>query len=307
MYKHNINLLPMQMTKSYESEGLIPKNIISVGANKKWEQGYTGNGIVIAILDSGCDTKNLSLVANIIDGYNFTEEHNGDTSNFEDLNGHGTHVAGILAASKNKKGTVGVAPNAKLLILKVLDELGKGSVETVVKALNYATKWRGPYGEKVRVISLSLGTRNPNEDMYRAIKKAITEDIPVVVASGNDGDGNINTDEYRYPGAYDEVIEVGAVDDENNIAPFTNTNRFVDIYAPGVDINSTFLQNEFAVLSGTSMAVPHVAGAIAIIIEEHEKKYGVPLREHGIHQLLRKYTDLIKIDENNNINVLSLK
>jgi major intracellular serine protease len=307
MKKNEVNLLPINLLEITSPEENPPSNIIDIGSQYKWSRGYTGKGVVVAVIDTGCETNHPDLKDRIIGGYNFTEEHRGDISIFEDTNGHGTHVAGIIAGSINGKGIVGVAPNAKLLILKVLDQFGSGSINSLVEAIHYAVDWRGPAGERVKIISLSLGSKKPSSDLYDAVKRAVAHNISVVAASGNDGDGNIETNEYRYPGAYKEVIEVGAINKLNEIAYFSNTNESVDLYAPGVKINSAYLKNGYAVLSGTSMATPHVAGAIALLIEEYEGLFRRELKEIEIYQLLMEHTTPIKVSRNKEIYLLNLE
>lgn len=313
MKKNEVRLLPFNYSKILSSsknippEETIPPNILDIGSQYKWSHGYTGKGVVVAVLDTGCETSHPDLKDRIIAGYNFTEEHGGDISIIEDTNGHGTHVAGIIAGSKNGIGIVGVAPNAKLLILKVLDQSGRGSINSLVEAIHYAIDWRGSAGERVKVISLSLGSKIPDSNLYEAVKRAVGHNISVVAASGNDGDGNIETNEYRYPGAYKEVIEVGAINKLNEIAYFSNTNESVDLYAPGVSIYSSFLDNGFASLSGTSMVVPHVAGAIALLIEEYEDLLGRELNEMEVYQLLMEHTEPVRVSHNKEIYLLNLK
>lgn len=269
MNKPTVKLLPVQYQgiKNYAEE--IPANIREIGAEAKWSKGFTGKGVVIAVLDTGCDVNHPDFQDQIIGGYNFTSDDGGDIQIIRDRNGHGTHVAGIIAAKKNGTGVIGVAPDAKLLILKVLNNEGNGSILSLIEAIHYAVDWRGPDNEKVTAISLSLGSRQPNDKLHDAVKRAVRHDIAVVVASGNDGDGKVDTNEYRYPGAYQEVISVGALNGKE-IADFTNTNENIDLYAPGVKVLSTHIDGDFASLSGTSMAAPHVAGAIALLKEEFQ-------------------------------------
>lgn len=307
MGKSEIKLIPITtMSRSMTAEQ-VPSNIEQIGVKYKWSKGYTGKGNVIALIDTGCDVNHPDLADRVIGGYNFTNEHNGNISVFNDTNGHGTHVAGIIAGSINRHGIVGVAPNSKLLILKVLNSTGGGSIGNLIDAIHYAIDWIGPSGEKVKVISLSLGTKYPSADLHTAIKRAVNNNIPIVAASGNDGDGNIDTNEYRYPAAYEDVIEVGAIDSKNQIAFFSNTNQLVDIYAPGVNIQSTFLEQKFANLSGTSMAAPHVAGVLSLLIEEYESVLNRIPNEEEIFKILMKHTRATLVKNNNYIHILSLK
>ncbi|MEK4093062.1 S8 family serine peptidase [Viridibacillus sp. FSL H8-0110] len=102
MKNNEINLIPNKSVSITKLEEKIPINIMNVGSEVKWKQGYTGKGVVIAVLDTGCDVNHPDLSAGIIDGYNFTEEHGGDITIFDDTNGHGTHAAGTIIASNNK-------------------------------------------------------------------------------------------------------------------------------------------------------------------------------------------------------------
>jgi len=143
---------------------------------------------------------------------------------------------------------------------------------------------------RVRVISMSLGGRENSPELHKAIQEAISQEILVVCAAGNEGDGNDETDEFAYPGAYPEVVQVGSVNLQKEISEFSNSNNAIDLVAPGEEILSTYLNNEFAVLSGTSMATPHVSGAAALIIEQCEKEFDRPLTEAEIYAQLIKRT-----------------
>lgn len=272
--KQFTRLIPLTIHSLSESANEIPDNIIQIGAPNMWEQGHTGDNSVIAVLDTGCNTQHPDLADSIIGGRNFTDDFNGDPDEYGDSNGHGTHAAGVIAAVQNGKGIVGVAPDARLLILKVLNQNGSGTVENLKKALHYAMNWKGPNRETVDVVSLSLGLKNYDQGLHETIRKVVQSGRVVVAAAGNDGDGNAETEEYRYPGGFPEVVQVGSMDDSWRISYFSNTNQEVDLYAPGETINSTFPEGRYARLSGTSMAAPHVSGALALLAADHMKVYG---------------------------------
>lgn len=288
-----IHLIPYQIDEVYEHVSAIPEGIKMIQAPNVWEKANEGSGNVIAIIDTGCQIDHPDLKSRIIDGRNFTTDYDGDKNNYTDNNGHGTHVAGTVAAASSDNGIAGVAPQAKLLIVKVLGGDGSGDYQWIIDGINYAANWQGPNGEKVRVISMSLGGPKDVPELYEAVKHAVDIGIPVVCAAGNEGDSRPETDELAYPGFYNEVIQVGAIDFQKKIAPFSNTNDEIDIVAPGVNILSTYLDSKYAKLSGTSMAAPHVSGALALIINISEKQFERRLTEAELYaQLVRRTVPL---------------
>ncbi|WP_245855837.1 S8 family peptidase [Bacillus oleivorans] len=293
--RSRIHLKPFQLGRvSYQAVETTPYGIEMINAPSQWSEAQ-GNDVVVAVLDTGCDLTHPDLRDRIIGGRNFTST---DSNDYSDSHYHGTHVAGTIAASLNGVGVVGVAPKVKLLILKVLDANGSGSYDSLINAIQYAISWRGPNQEKVRVISMSLGGPNDVPALHDAIKRAVNSGILVVCASGNSGDGSDRTDETTYPGYYNEVVSVGAVDQNQKLAPFSNTNEEIDFVAPGVNVLSTYPGNRLATLSGTSMATPHVSGAAAILIQKAEKESGRTLTEPEIYDLLRENTVSIGLSRN---------
>lgn len=246
-----------------------------------------GDEVVIAIIDTGCDYNNELLKNKIIGGYNFTNEDN--PSDYMDYNGHGTHVAGIIAANDNNNFK-SIAPNSKLLILKALDRNGKGSISNIINAIEYAIN------NDVDIINMSLGSKKGTDELHKIIKKAIEKNISVVCAAGNSGDNNSDTEELDFPSCYEEVIEVGAMDNNYNISKFSNSNKYVDIIAPGEDICSTYLLNEFKSLTGTSMATPIISGVLALLIQWSKIEFNRRLSEKEIYALLIKNTREINLN-----------
>ncbi|WP_099157815.1 S8 family peptidase [Virgibacillus ndiopensis] len=289
-----IHLIPYEVEEIYEASSEIPEGVTMIQAPEVWEEAEKGSGNVVAIIDTGCQIDHPDLKQRIIDGKNFSSDYNGDQDNYEDNNGHGTHVAGTIAASsKQENGISGVAPNANLLIVKVLNGQGSGDYQWIIDGINYAIDWEGPNGEKVRTISMSLGGPNDVPELYKAVKRALDAGIPVVCAAGNEGDARSDTNEFAYPGAYNEVIQVGAINFDKNIAPFSNTNDEIDLVAPGVEILSTYTGSKYAKLSGTSMATPHVSGALALVINIAEKQFNRRLTEAELYaQLIRRTVPL---------------
>ncbi len=288
-----IKLIPFEVKDIVQMINEMPQGIEMIQAPAIWDKSKKGDGVVIAVIDTGCQMDHPDLQDRIIGGKNFTSDFNGDPDNFTDNNGHGTHVAGTIAATENNSGVLGVAPMAKLLILKVLGKDGEGNYKSIINAINYAIKWEGPNNEKVRVISMSLGGNTDIPKLHDAVKKAVSNNILVICASGNNGDNSFETDEFNYPAAYNEAVSVGAVDFDKKIAKYSNSNYNVDLVAPGNEILSTFIGSKYAKLSGTSMATPHVSGAAALIINKCESEFGRTLTEPEIYsQIIKRTTSL---------------
>ena len=265
-------------------DNYIPTGVNMINAPLMWNKGYTGDGVKVAILDSGC-IQHPDLINNIIGGKNFTTE--GSETDYNDLDGHGTHVAGIIAGNGK---VMGVAPNAKLLILKVLDKSGRGNCQGLYDAINYAIE------QKVDVINMSLGISINVNEIHTILKKAVDNNICVVCACGNEGDGKAFTDEYSYPAGYNEAISVGAIDNARVNAVFTNSNKEVDLVAHGVNVISTHLNNGYCSMSGTSQATPHVTGALALLKEYYRKTFEKEPTEVELYAQLIKRTVELNLD-----------
>lgn len=261
--------------------GYIPTGVNMINAPIMWQKGFKGEGITIAVIDTGCVMNHPDLKENIIGGKNFTTEDDGNEDIYEDYLGHGTHVCGTIAGNGH---ILGVAPKAKLLVLKVLDKNGNGNMIAVTNAINYAVK------QKVDIISLSLGCPSSIPQLKTAIERAIAKNILVVCACGNSGDNLPYTVEIDYPAYYNEVISVGAVDNTKTNAEFSNSNKEIDLVAPGVNIVSTHLNNGYAKLDGTSMATPHVTGALALLKQQTTYEFGRVLSEKELYAQLIKNT-----------------
>ena len=203
-----------------------------------------GEGVQVAVLDTGvCEGHPCFYGAGMMHR-NFTK----DSVPF-DTNGHGTHVAGIIAG---RYEVMGIAPKAKVLSLKVLGNDGCGSMDSVARAVIAAVELGS------HVIVMSLGAPIGSAALEKAIALADAADVPVVCAAGNDG-GRVS-----YPAAYGSTIAVGAVDEQGRVCEFSCRGREIDVAAPGHKIRSAWVNGGYATLSGTSMAAPFVAGVLAL-------------------------------------------
>jgi len=248
----------------------LPWGVDRIDANLVWGS-YNGSGVNIAIIDTGIDKDHQDLEANLADGINFVGkgppwERRVDPTEWDDDNGHGTHVAGTAAAVDNDIGVIGVALGAKLWAVKVLDKTGSGYLSDIIDGIYWAAD------SGMEVISLSLGIDKETLDQYpndrQALQDAVdyaylTKGVVVVAAAGNEGVGE---DTVIYPARFDSVIAVAATDSNDNRASFSSTGPTIEVVAPGVDIYSTWNDGYYNTISGTSMASPHVAGTAALVI-----------------------------------------
>ncbi len=214
-----------------------------------------GEGITAMVIDTGHPV-HPDIGDNAIKGKNCIS---GEP--IEDENGHQLHCTGIINAKDNQTGMVGVAPEAKCISVKALAKNGSGTYYGLAEALDYAIEM------KPDVVSMSLGGPSPSPILHDRIKTLYEMNIPVVCAAGNSGDGGVN-----YPAAFDETIAVAAYDRWGKIANFSSKGEKVEWAAPGVNIYSTFLNNGYASLSGTSMACPFITGVICLMLAKHKKQ-----------------------------------
>lgn len=227
-----------------------PWGVKRVNAEAMWPKA-TGEKVKVAVLDTGIDLKHKDLMRNIKGGYNAIDRRQSAT----DDNGHGTHVAGTIAAKNNRQGVVGVAPNTWLYSVKVLDSYGEGYISDVVEGIEWCIR------HKIKVINMSFGIGEDMPILKDSIIEATQHGIIVVAAAGN----NYGSYTIDYPAAYQEVISVSGTDNIDFIGDFSPRGK-IDFVAPGVDIYSTYLNNDYSSLEGTSMATPHITGIIVLII-----------------------------------------
>lgn len=221
-----------------------------------------GTGVRVAIIDTGIDYTHPDLNDNYMGGYNFVN-NNADPM---DDNGHGTHVAGIVAAEDNDFGVIGVAPEAYLYGVKVLDRNGSGYFSDVIAGIDWSVQ------NGMQVISMSLGANTGSDALKAACDNAYNAGVLLVAAAGNDGNHLGTGDSVDYPARYESVIAVAATDSSssNTRASWSSTGPAVELSAPGVIINSTLFGGAYGTKSGTSMAAPHVSGTAALVFKSDE-------------------------------------
>lgn len=247
----------------------VPTGINRIDADLSSTKAGDGSGSVnvdIAIIDTGIDLKHPDL--NVFKHVTFVK----GTKTGNDDNGHGTHVAGISAAKDNSIGVVGVAPDARLWAVKVLNRNGSGFLSDVIKGIDYVTA----NAAQIEVANMSLGCECSSSALNTAITNSVAKGVTYVVAAGNSAKDAGTFSPANHP----DVIAVSAIADsdgkcgglgpstpygaDDTFASFSNFGSVVDVAAPGVQIYSTYKSGTYATLSGTSMASPHVAGVAAL-------------------------------------------
>ncbi|TVS10903.1 MAG: hypothetical protein EA424_24540 [Planctomycetaceae bacterium] len=211
-------------------------------------------GVRVAVLDTGVDYHHLDLAPNYMGGYDFV---NNDADPWDD-HGHGTHVAGTVAALLNGIGAVGAAPEVDLYALKVMNANGTGSWSAVLAALDWAVQ------NEMHIVNLSIGSSvDPGTTVQAAFDNAYAAGLVIVSSAGNSGLGE---DTVGFPAKYESVIAVASTTTSNSRSSFSSTGPDVELAAPGSSIYSTVSGGGYGWKSGTSMAAPHVAGTAALVI-----------------------------------------
>ena len=217
-------------------------------------KGRDGDGVLVAVLDTGVDDSNPSLTGQTFGGYDIVN----DMAFVTDKNGHGTACASLIAGKGGEGGVLGAAPKAKILPVKVMDDSGKSDGFAIAKGIVYAVE------KGAKIINLSLGTTSETTLLDSAIDYALGKGVLVVAASGNEGKEGEN-----YPSTVDGVLCVGAVDGEKWKAAFSNYGPKVDLVAPGVLVAAAAPMGGVVLMSGTSSAAPLVSGAAANVWSEN--------------------------------------
>jgi serine protease len=218
-------------------------------------QSTTGTGITVAVLDTGVDATQPDLAGQVLSGFDAIA--GGGTAD-SDPSGHGTHVAGVIAADTgNNVGISAIAPNAKILPVRVLGANGEGYMSAAASGIVYAAD------NGAKVINMSFDSPVQVDAVSTAIAYARGKGVVVVAAAGNDRKAG---SPISYPAATDGVIAVGATDQAEHVATFSTAGSYIDLTAPGTDILSTWPGGRFTTMSGTSMAAPHVAAIAALLL-----------------------------------------
>jgi subtilisin family serine protease len=273
----NPKVLAVQPDIQVSAVDVYPWGIEKIGADIVHGGNNYGGGVSIAVIDSGIDYNNPEFAGIYAGGYDFVD----DDPYPMDLHGHGTHVAGIIAADVGSGEVIGVAPGVTLYALRVLDQNGSGYFSDIIDAVQWASggvverNGQQIQGVRVDITNNSYGSVQ-NPDLFPflpfvegAFEAAYSLDgVLHVAAAGNEGGGE-NIDSVIYPAKYSSVIAVAATDINNDRAGWSSTGPDIEIAAPGVAIKSTILGGTYEYWSGTSMACPHVAGTAALVMAEN--------------------------------------
>jgi type VII secretion-associated serine protease mycosin len=270
----SVNRLPDEVPWGFNRIGLNQVRAINAGSSQ----------VVVAVVDTGIDLSHPDLTQQLVPGINTLPNASGP----DDDHGHGTHVAGVIAARPYQgRGLVGIAPRCRLMPIKVLDREGKGATDDIVAGIVWAVN------NGASVINLSLGGTGGSRALREAVDYAIAKDVLLVAAMGNQGE-NLQ----EYPAGYPGVIAVGASDESDQKAGFSNTGSWISVCAPGENILSTLptrpvhvVKNEgkqmyYDWMDGTSMAAPFVAGVAALLRAQYPN-----LSAQVIKQRLEKTAD----------------
>ena len=230
-----------------------------INADEAWEK-TEGANIKVAVLDSGIDLDHPDLLDNIKGNVNMIKpQKSGD-----DDGGHGTHVAGVIAALNNDIGVIGTGPKIHLYAVKILDKKGIGWLSDLIEGLDWCID------NEMQVVNMCFGSYTDNQSFHDAIIEAYQAGITLVASAGNNGE----YDKFiEYPARYAETIAVSAVDQLGDFASFSSSGDKIDLTAPGVGIKSTYKDGLYATWDGTSMSAPHVTGVVALVLTTKVKGY----------------------------------
>jgi hypothetical protein len=255
--KADANISYIQSTYSSKGYENLQWIVDDLQINNAWAQS-TGSGIKIAVIDTGIDISHEDLTGKVVGGQDFT-----GSGYYTDDEGHGTHIAGIIAAQRgNGIGIDGLAYDSKLLAVKVLDNNGEGDTY----AISQGIMWAADQGAKI--LNLSLGNYVDDAMLKAAINYADSKGCFIVAASGNDGLSGV-----MYPAAYDNVVAVGSTNESNQLSSFSNFGSQIDVVAPGVNILSTVPESitsyKYAYASGTSMSAAVVSAQLSLVLAKN--------------------------------------
>lgn len=241
------------MGEVHQSSSAFPWGIERIEANRAWPLAM-GRKVKVAIIDTGIAHDHPALARNYHGGVNVLSP----LLSPYDYNGHGTHVAGTIAGRKNRTGVIGVAPRAHLYAVKAFNRKGSANLSDLLTAINWCIN------QRMHVVNMSFGMDKMSESLKRAIQKAHANGIIMVAAAGNQGKRKLD-----YPARYRETLAVTATAKNDQLASFSNMGEGVFVAAPGEKITSSWLNGGTREISGTSMAVPHIVGTIALLLERN--------------------------------------
>ncbi len=251
------NADPPQYVLANQSEIVMPNDpyfdqqwaLNKINIFQLWQITTAKEDVLVAVLDTGIDPNHQDLNGLIVDEANFT-----DSSSPDDIYGHGTHVAGIIAAKNDDVGIVGVAPGCRLLNAKVADDAGRCQASALAEGIIWAVN------NGASVINISLEIKDPSPQLEEAVNYAWSHGCIIIAAAGNNGN-----ESPVYPAYYENCVAVAAINQDSNLATLSNYGDWVDVAAPGYDIYSTLPNNDYGYKTGTSFATAYVSGMAALL------------------------------------------
>lgn len=277
--RKDCKLLPHKRIELYglstDSAQFFSWPIKTFNVQKQWAYSK-GEGVVIAVIDTGCDLDHEDIKTNIVSGINLI---NRGKDPFDD-NGHGTHVAGTIGAIDNGIGMVGIAPQARIMPIKALGGDGSGSNKNVAEGIVWAVDMGAD------IITMSLGSEYPSIQIEKAVNYARDHNVIIFCAAGNSGiESGI-----QYPAKYKHTISIGSIDKNLSLCEFSCCGDELDFLAPGEDIVSAIPGNNYASMTGTSMANPFAVGCAALLLS-----YAKKIKFSSLDNMLQSNEDYVSV------------